>query len=687
MFGVSVSLAAARLAVGCGGENGGTNPLLVPGADASIDASVDGTGQGGSAGDGSTGGAGGAGGSGGSFMDASDGPGKDAEQEDSQAPQPCMPGQTTDYLDAVMDQFHKRFYVYKDKDAAGNHFAARGRLGDSSDGGSPYLPSMDEGHVGPECEKGAGSCIEAQFNPGGSVTWGGWYFMNGVLDGNQHAPIPNWGDKANAGINLQGATKLTWRARGAVGGERVKFIAFGVGAGAAASPDSAPTLPRDYDTLSTDWKTFEADLTGMDLSYVLGGFGWVSSAAENGGNGITFYVDDISYDKDTTADPRFLLSYETDPTSAIAFDGIMRNVAFTYDNAVALIYFLSVGQTTRARLVADALVYAQNHDRTFTGDRLRNAYQAGDLVLPPGWTPYGVAGTVRMPGRTEPSGTWIEDAIQVGTDTGNMAWAALALLAFYESQKESKYLDAAEKLATFVESNCRVDDALGGYSAGYEGEERDSTGAPKPQTKLERRSIEHNMDLYVVFKRLAALTGNNDWNQSAAHARAFVEAPELWSASDGHFWAGTATLAGDAGPSIEKSVVPLDAQSWAFLSITEWLTNTDRLRALAFAEAHCKVDWGFDFDSDAKAIWFEGSGEMGVLYRLLGQTTKLNALMAGIESGRAPSGGFPATNSAELLAGPDNAPWWIYYPRLHVGATAWAGFAECGTNPFWHSGQ
>lgn len=139
--------------------------------------------------------------------------------------------------------------------------------------------------------------------------------------------------------------------------------------------------------------------------------------------GATFYLDDIQYDEARLDEPRLLVSYETLPfPPAPDFDTIMKNVAFICDNAVVHLAYLAHGTADalrRARLLADALVYAQDHDRFYSDGRLRNAYQGGDLVLPPGWTPNGHRGTARLPGWWDSTQQkWVESADQVGTTTG-----------------------------------------------------------------------------------------------------------------------------------------------------------------------------------------------------------------------------------------------------------------------------
>jgi len=47
-------------------------------------------------------------------------------------------------------------------------------------------------------------------------------------------------------------------------------------------------------TLSTAWQQVTIPLAGMDLTHIIGGFGWVASAQDNS-HGAIFYLDDIGY--------------------------------------------------------------------------------------------------------------------------------------------------------------------------------------------------------------------------------------------------------------------------------------------------------------------------------------------------------------------------------------------------------
>jgi len=365
------------------------------------------------------------------------------------------------WLGANLARFHARYDVYSDGSAAGNHFAARGRMyGDplandkvvmrcaseespsktkqEMDRAEQAVPAMEEDI---ECPGRPGTCIRASFHPspiGHSDDWGGWYFMNGVFPacksqsdgrpvaatGQGAAPGENWGAEPDAGVDLTGATSLSFWARGERGGEAVDFFALGVGRDelgirlpGAPGADSSPRTPpkeRAVKKLARDWRQYTIDLKDLtlpdqNLRQVLGGFGWVTAAKDNRRGDVVFYLDDISYDLPRKLEPRFPLSFETDALKAakepFGFDSVTRNTAFTYDAAVALIAFVASGDLQNAKLIADALVYAQNHDRWYDDGRLRNAYQAGDLFLPPGWLPERNGWdpgrrlrTVRMPG-------------------------------------------------------------------------------------------------------------------------------------------------------------------------------------------------------------------------------------------------------------------------------------------------
>jgi hypothetical protein len=105
----------------------------------------------------------------------------------------------------------------------------------------------------------------------------------------------DWGTEAGYEIPA-GATKLTFSAMGAAGGEKVTFNAGYTGPPTAATPctdtirGSTNTL-----TLTTTWTAYSMTLSGGYPEGVLGAFAWEANAPGAAGTSITFYVDDIQY--------------------------------------------------------------------------------------------------------------------------------------------------------------------------------------------------------------------------------------------------------------------------------------------------------------------------------------------------------------------------------------------------------
>ncbi len=590
-----------------------------------------------------------------------------------------------EHLYEVMDRYHGAFYVYTDLSAAGNHFVTLGRL---SSTGDDDRVEIDPGFRG-DCFSGT-TCIRNRFNAA-EDNWGGWYFLNGVLEGEDTVPRQNWGDYPEAGLDLSGATKLTFHARGEVGGERVEFFALGVGRDpwtglpTAPYPDSSPKVSTGFITLSDSWQEYTIDLRGLDLGYVIGGFAWVTNAYENGGRDITFYIDDVGYDKGRLDEPRFLVSFETIPSSS-DFDTTTNNTAFGYDNALALLAFLSRGRPEdleRAGLLADAFVYAVNNDRYFTDNRLRNGYQGGDLALFPGWTPRGRTATVRMPGWWDTEGTaWYEDEFMVSTHTGNVAWPMIALLNYYRRAGGAEYLEAASALGEWIEKMTRDDRCAGGYTGGYSGWE-ESASSPGGQVKLLYKATEHNIDIYAAFMLLYQETGEEKWKERALHAKGFVES--MWNDEGGYFWTGTL----DDGCTVNRNLnglgtpnIPVDIQAWAVMALGDYYSALDWAERGTYVEHHGFK--GFDFNNDRDGVWFEGTAQMAVAYQMTGAADKsalyVSELRRAMTSAANNNGkGIVAACHDGVTTGFE----WNYLSRVHVGATAWYIFAEEGYNPYW----
>jgi Zn-dependent protease len=94
-------------------------------------------------------------------------------------------------------------------------------------------------------------------------------------------PENNWGQSTDT-VNLSWANKITFWAKGAQGGERVRFFAGGLGADGQPHPDSMmPEASTGMLSLTGQWQQYTLNLAGRDLSQVVGGFGWAKPVQVN----------------------------------------------------------------------------------------------------------------------------------------------------------------------------------------------------------------------------------------------------------------------------------------------------------------------------------------------------------------------------------------------------------------------
>lgn len=582
-----------------------------------------------------------------------------------------------------MDQYHDRFAVYDDVSECGNHFHAWAKIPNA---GAAVTIS---GSWTAEVHSGA-TAIRCEFQDTPGANFGGFYFLNGILPSGTSVPLPNFGTEPDAGIDLAGATELCFYAKGETGSEVVDLFMGGVGRDpqtgnpVAPHPDSTPvrkvTIPLD-----TAWTEYCIDLSGADLSYVLGGFGWVASDSANPG-GAVFYVDDIEYRLNPAAqaarldEHRFLRSFTTAPIQVAPppvgdFDHRFRSVAFTYDNALALLAFLSEDSPDglrRAEIIGRAFLYAQGHDRIFTDGRLRDAYRCGDLALPPGWEPLG---SVSIPGYyDEPSGSFFE----VGQETlrvGNLAWAMTALLALFDRTGEPDYLDGARLLGDLIHS-FRSD---AGTYPGFRGGIDDPEG-PSP-IAVNWSSTEHNLDVHAAFSVMFDVTGEMPWQVDAQQARSFVET--MWEVARGCYLAGT--LDPDTRNDLPDQL-PLDTQSWSVLATDDALALHPQL--LQCVESfHRTLHDGFnafDFNDDGDGVWLEGTAQMALAYLAAEQSQPAQELQAELERAQmTPPWGDGEGIAAACHDGVDTGFGFFLFRRLHVAATAWHVFAQHGFNPYY----
>jgi len=418
------------------------------------------------------------------------------------------------------------------------------------------------------------------------------------------------------------------------------------------------------------------------------------------------------------AEPRLLQSYNNE-------SGLM-TAAFVYDNALAVLAYLAnptVANVRRARLIGDALLWAQANDEAFTDGRVRQAYAAGPMLF------YG--GGPFFPGlkREDGKAAFLWPFGFGGSSTGDMAWVGLALAQLYVDTRIQKYLDGAIALAEWITGKTSSY-AYGGYHGGLQ-----SDGV----TAQPWASTEHNIDAYALFALLAKLTRDRAWTARAAVAADFVRA--MWNPGGRHFWTGTlGGVAGEDPNQINKGNIPEDVQTWALLGLpdgryhaaVDWVTgnlwNTDGstgsqlpsgtvLSGVAYS-SQAKVLTGTvsggDVPNDRNAVWLEGNGhtalallergghgDAALARRLLretvvaqqrlgaGQTVGLTADPAGGRLSDPGAGGtwtgmaLPERSGVVAASSAfDTGFAFSYFQRQHVGATSWFVMAGQRFNPY-----
>ena len=168
------------------------------------------------------------------------------------------------------------FYIFEDRGSKANHYVASGWMGDYGD-----IKFSEAWKENPFSGK---SCIKITYSAEGKqgANWAGIYWQ---------WPPNNWGEK-KGGYDLTGATRVTFWARGEKGGEQILEFKVGGLTGTFSDSDSASIGPVE---LTTEWQQFEIDLADLDLSYISGGFCWVTNSMANP-DGCIFYLDEIRYE-------------------------------------------------------------------------------------------------------------------------------------------------------------------------------------------------------------------------------------------------------------------------------------------------------------------------------------------------------------------------------------------------------
>jgi hypothetical protein len=171
-----------------------------------------------------------------------------------------------------------------------DQFVPSGFMGDSPTDFNGIKMSADSTACPTRAPDAKGACYAITwtpaFVPDASSAWVGVYWQY---------PSNNWGAQPGKPVS-PGATKVSFYAIGAKGGEQIQFLAGGVNvAGSNPALTYADTFSASTQvTLTTSWQQYEVPLTGDTYSSVIGAFAW--SITTTSTDPIAFYVDDIEWE-------------------------------------------------------------------------------------------------------------------------------------------------------------------------------------------------------------------------------------------------------------------------------------------------------------------------------------------------------------------------------------------------------
>lgn len=386
----------------------------------------------------------------------------------------------------------------------------------------------------------------------------------------------------------------------------------------------------------------------------------------------------------------------------------LNSTAFVYDNALQIIAYLARGSSddvTRATVLGNSLLYAQQHDPNFTDGRLRDSYFVAPSLV-------NTDGTVQLDGAP---------AFITGTAVGNVAWAGLALVRLSRVTGNQSFLSGAVQLGNWIVANAYDTRGAGGFTGGFD----------PNQNKFTYKSTEHNIDTYALFTLLAQFTNNGSaasgqsWVSLARYALTFIQS--MWDASTGHFWTGT----NPDGVTINPSPIPEDVQTWSFLALgnpayaasLDWasthiavtdtpasfntsLSGNVSFSGVSFSDVSLTVNPfvapnSFTPQPDPSAVWFEGTAHIAdaLLFRnaassttVLGDDSDLASYyLANIQQAQARLGQGQTVGGVALPTGygvvASSSPFdtgfgFDYFPHLHIGATSWYLIAAQQVNPY-----
>lgn len=298
----------------------------------------------------------------------------------------------------------------------------------------------------------------------------------------------------------------------------------------------------------------------------------------------------------------------------VYYDGF-NDTCFLYDQAVALIALLQLGERDAAVALVDALLVVQNPDGGFP-------FACHQAVLSEHDTGYIRIGAV----------AWVAYALLLADRPTNRDWF------------RTRTSEAARRCLRFLTTYLNPRGLMNGGKGRYVG------------TRLERDfvvpwwSTEHNIDAWWCFDLAAELYGGAEYRRIADSIRRGLEI-DGWRETTGIFWQGGVYADGLSEPDGQHA---LDVMSWGSVLLDRWKRPADAAASVArMRELYHIVDGptglsGFTtfIPADGYPLgtvlspWYEGSFGAVCAIRLL-DPARANDVMAEVVAAQNPDGSYP----------------------------------------------
>ncbi len=326
-----------------------------------------------------------------------------------------------------------------------------------------------------------------------------------------------------------------------------------------------------------------------------------------------------------------------------SFESDGSTVAYTYDQALAVIAFTCEGDIVRARRLLDRLAAVQNTEGSWD-----DAY-------------YSDSGA--------PTSTW--------RVTGNSIWVVMAINYYTIRTGDTAYVNNAKRCAdwflTLQEMN-PGDVKYGSISGGLS----DVGG------RIVWTSTEHNQDAYSALKYLGQILNDPYYTNRATLVYNWITR-KMWDNASGHFYVGLGDMAGNINYGEY-----MDIQAWGISALgVTGPAGEDYRRGMAWASRmRLTRSWngqnidGYDYDGTVTGggggVWFEGTGQMSVAFEVMNDSANSNYFFTQIGKAQSPNGGIICA------VGDGGIAWPTHFPINCAASTSWYIFASQApkVNPF-----